>query len=40
MEQWVKNLSTVTLGRCGGAGLIPGPAQWVKVSDGVAATVV
>ena len=30
MEQWVKNLSTVTLGRCGGAGLIPGFTQWVK----------
>ena len=35
MVQWVNNLTCL----CGGTGLIPGPAQWVKDLAGIAAPV-
>ena len=35
--QWVKNSTAGRSGHCGGAGLIPGPAQWFKISRAAAA---
>lgn len=35
--QWARTLDCSGSGGCGGTGLIPGPAQWVKGSGAAAA---